>query len=259
MAPLTPEEKVLDGARMQLVRISTAIQTLKHNLETTDPLPSWYTIDNPPSNADADLKSIQDVIANNSAFLSSAQIYPNPHFPAQAQEAMLHMLLRKKLDPSAEDWIAEGQKEGLRIGNEDEDVDEEDETMEEGEGQERKGKMEALGPAELKELWSWAGPTENEMARKMLDEETLNDFTFEEQERGVEHIVTGIKRKLWESESEDEDDEREKMVGVEKNPKTEEKVVEPPKPMLTMDTLFRYMSTGKLTVANAAVLQAQRR
>ena len=42
MAPLTPEEKVLDNARMQLMRINDAIQTLKRNLETTDPLPSWY-------------------------------------------------------------------------------------------------------------------------------------------------------------------------------------------------------------------------
>ncbi|KAF2229579.1 hypothetical protein EV356DRAFT_455560 [Viridothelium virens] len=258
MAPLTPEEKILDGARMQLVRISTAIQTLKVNLETTDPLPSWASLQSSFVLLSQSLKSIQDVIANNSAFLSSAQVYPNPHFPAQTQEAMLHMLLRKKLDPSAEDWIAEGQKEGSRIGHEDEDA-EEDEAMEDGEGQARKGRKAILASTELKELWSWAGPTENEMARKMLDEETLNDFTFEEQERGVEHIATGIKRKLWESDSEDEDDEGGKMVGVEKNPKTEEKAVEPPRPVLPMDTIFRYMSTGKLTVANVAISQVQRR
>ena len=176
---------------------------------------------------------------------------------------MLQMLLRKKLDPTAEDWTSDGRNVGSRIGSEEDDAhidDGEDIAIENGDETAGGEKQAKLNRAELRELWSWAGPTENEMARKMLDEETLNDFTFEEQELGVENVVTGIRRKLWESDDEDDEDEEGKMEGIEKPPKTEEKATESPKPVMPMDTIFKYMSTGKLPTTNgAASSQIQRR
>ena len=208
------------------------------------------------------LKSIQDVVSNNSAFLSSAHVYPNPHFPAQTNEAMLQMLLRKKLGPSAEDWIVEGRRDAFRIRSTDEDADAAEDkgrTIPDDRKSTSEGRTAKLDSIELRELWSWAGPTENEMARKMLDEETLNDFTFEEQEQGVENVVTGVRRKLWESDSEDEEDEDEgsRMEGVEKAPQAAERAVTP-KSTVPMDAVFRYMSTGNVSAINATVSQIQR-
>ncbi|KAI9660421.1 MAG: mediator of RNA polymerase II transcription subunit 8 [Bathelium mastoideum] len=195
------------------------------------------------------MKMLQDTLSNNSAFLSSAHVYPNPHFPAQTQEPMLQMLLRKKLDPTAEDWVLEGRKEAARMkGEESGFAAKGDENKLAEAGNETAGQEQSvrLTPGEWNDLWSWAGPVENEMAQKMLSEETLRDFTFEEQEQGVENVVTGLRRKLWESDSEDEDDEDAKMDTEEKASGAEERVNEPTKPMVPMDTIFRFMSTGKL-------------
>ena len=205
---------------------------------------------------------VQDALSNNSAFLSSAHVYPNPHFPAQTQELVLQMLLRKKLDPTTEDWVLEGRKKGARMESEEDDTDTENEQdilPEDRKDEIMQHQSVKLTRAELNELWSWAGPIENEMARKMLDEETLNDFTFEEQQQGVENVVTGLRRKLWESDSEDEEDEEIQMTGVEQAPKAEEKPVEPTRPMMPMDTIFRFMSTGKLPTANDPPQHIQRR
>lgn len=66
------------------------------------------------------------------------------------------------------------------------------------------------------ELWNWAGRAANELARK---HEWGGDFTLAEREAGVENVVTGLKRKLIDSDSEDgslESDEDD--VKMEDNP-----------------------------------------
>lgn len=64
------------------------------------------------------------------------------------------------------------------------------------------------------ELWNWAGRAANELARQ---HEWGGDFTLAEREAGVENVVTGLIRKLIETDSEDgssESDENDvKMEG----------------------------------------------
>lgn len=50
------------------------------------------------------------------------------------------------------------------------------------------------------ELWNWAGRAANELARH---HEWGGDFTLAEREAGVENVVTGLRRKLVETDSED--------------------------------------------------------
>lgn len=50
------------------------------------------------------------------------------------------------------------------------------------------------------ELWNWAGRAANELARQ---HEWGGDFTLAEREAGVENVVTGLRRKLIDSNSED--------------------------------------------------------
>lgn len=50
------------------------------------------------------------------------------------------------------------------------------------------------------ELWNWAGRAANELARQ---HEWGGDFTLAEREAGVENVVTGLRRKLVETDSEE--------------------------------------------------------
>lgn len=50
------------------------------------------------------------------------------------------------------------------------------------------------------ELWNWAGRAANELARQ---HEWGGDFTLAEREAGVENVVTGLRRKLIDSDFED--------------------------------------------------------
>jgi mediator of RNA polymerase II transcription subunit 8, fungi type len=206
------------------------------------------------------LRATLDTINTNSAFLSSAQVYPNPHIPGTKSEMMLNYLLRKKIDPSAEDWVAEARRLGSGIGKESEDDAEDGQTRKDPDAMVAEGESKAdlLSPAELKECWKWALPVVNKLTQKLVDAGSLPDFSFEEQQNGVESVVTGLRRKLWEDESESEGDEdgEDKMEGVEKAKKTEDKV-EMAKPMMPMDSMFKFMSTGSLPSSTPGNSQVQ--
>lgn len=114
-------------------------------------------------------------------------VYPLPQFPGRTQENLLGQLLRKKLEPNVEDWVAEGRKIGTEA--------------------EAQGDRAGLGREKMLDLWTWAGMAANEQARKHT---WGGNYTLEEKERGVENVVTGLRRRLKEDpddSSEDEEDE----------------------------------------------------
>lgn len=93
--------------------------------------------------------------------------------------------MRKKLQPPVEDWIEEGE----RYADE----------------------KTALGADDLEALWSWAGPEGNQIARE-IGEDVFDDvFTLAERDAGEETVRTGLRRKFWDSDDEDEQDKSEKM------------------------------------------------
>ncbi|MCJ1471786.1 mediator of RNA polymerase II transcription subunit 8 [Lambiella insularis] len=124
---------------------------------------------------------------------SAMPVYPLPLYPAQTQEPLLEQLLRKKLEPKVEDWAAEGRKIAI-------------EATEEG--------SNCYSQSEMNDLWSWAGMAANEEARKHT---WGGNYTLEEEEIGVENVVTGLLRKLKadpDDSSEEEDDEEEAVQAV---------------------------------------------
>ena len=159
-------------------------------------------------------------------------VYPLPQFPGRTQENLLGQLLRKKLEPNVEDWVAEGRKIGT-----------------EAEAQGDKG---GLNREEMLNLWTWAGMAANEQARKHT---WGGNYTSEEKERGVENVVTGLRRRLKEDpedlseEEDDEDDEADdpngdkmEIDGVNRN--DDEPTAAPALNPLLLNAIFRFMMTG---------------
>lgn len=158
---------------------------------------------------------------------------------------MLGQLLRTKLEPRVEDWVARGRGVGQRrvateAGSE--------------------GVEGGISPTELKELWTWAPVEANMEARRR---NWGGDYTLEEKEAGLNNLVTGLQRPLEESEDEeDEEDEEEDeneigggIVGAHRKPGSsglefdisKEGSNPPPRaapPALPLDDVFRYMMTG---------------
>ncbi|MCJ1394263.1 mediator of RNA polymerase II transcription subunit 8 [Xylographa bjoerkii] len=197
------EIKALEQTRQRLSQLSHSLGSLYQQVLHSDPLPPWYT---PVARAKryteadyvhdrASLQSVAAIISQNLATVSqhlsthqdlfaSMVVYPLPDFPGQTQEALLGQLLRKKLEPNVEDWVAEGRHTA---------------------GENRlQGVNGTLQQSELQDLWSWAGMAANEEARKHTWGE---DFTLEEREMGVENVVTGLRRKLKEDPDESSDDD----------------------------------------------------
>ena len=114
-------------------------------------------------------------------------IFPLSNYPGKTQEALLGQLLRKKLEPGVEDWVAEGYEVAQKAGMEQQEV-----------------------RNEYLDLWSWAGMAANELAR---GHEWGGEYTQEEREMGIENVITGLKRRLGE-EDEDEEDEDEEAKGA---------------------------------------------
>lgn len=131
------------------------------------------------SNLSATLQNLATALASQRSLLSSAHAYPTSTFPGLTQEAFLQQLLRKKMDPKAEDWM--------------------DRELEKHPG----------NVADRRELWQWAGGVVKEMRTDLEDGLWGDYFTVQERESGIKDVQTGIKRPLWDSESEDDEEEGE--------------------------------------------------
>ena len=120
-------------------------------------------------------------------------VYPLPDFPGQTQEGLLGQLLRKKLEPNVEDWVAEGRRTATDTSQQSVDG--------------------TLLQSELQDLWSWAGMAANEEARKHT---WGGNYTLEEKEMGVENVVTGLRRKLKEDPDESSEEEEDEEAGADR-------------------------------------------
>lgn len=129
------------------------------------------------------LSALSKHVSAHADLLDSTVVYPLPQFPGATEADLLSQLLRKKLQPGAEDFVEKGRATGAELL--------------------------ASGTAEqLKELWQWAGPSINAEARAR---EWDSEFTLEEKESGTSNVVTGLKRSLEESSDEEDEDEDEEM------------------------------------------------
>ncbi|KAH8700155.1 mediator complex, subunit Med8 [Talaromyces proteolyticus] len=231
--------KVLEQTRQRLLQLTHSLGSLTGNLQQSDPLPSWSSLQSQASIISNNLINISTQLSEHHELLSSLVAYPAPSFPGTTQQGVLEQLLRTKLDPRVQDWVAKGRISGSK-------------TAEESGG---------LTEEELEELWAWAPIEANQEARRR---NWGGHYTLEEREIGIENVATGLKRQLPDdSEDEDEEEEEEEetdedkmeIVGVHSKPGaagvefeiTSERNRGPeaaPSPALPLDELFRYMMTG---------------
>lgn len=110
-------------------------------------------------------------------------------FPGRSQSDVIQMLLRTKMEPDVEEWVEQGAGYGKKMNS---------------------GVGQVLRERDRREFWGWAPRKANEMARR---QKWGADYTADEVTRGVENVVTGLRRELVvpveQDEDEDEDDEDE--------------------------------------------------
>ncbi|RAH51392.1 RNA polymerase II mediator complex subunit MED8 [Aspergillus brunneoviolaceus CBS 621.78] len=186
MSSLTPDQiKTLEQSRQRLVQLTHSLASLITSLNQSDPLPSWTSLQSQATIISNNLLTISDHLSDNRDLLATLVAYPSPSYPSRnpANTVALEQLLRTKLDPRVEDWVARGRKAAGAAGN--------------GNG------LDDLGA--LAELWDWAPVEANQEARRR---NWGGNFTLEEREQGVGNVVTGLRRVL-----EDDDDDSESEEG----------------------------------------------
>ncbi|KAI7352146.1 hypothetical protein KC354_g12131 [Hortaea werneckii] len=206
------------------------------NMERSDPIPGWPSIQRDAELAVMNLARAQDAMNEFGAFFRAAHAHPLPSYPGHEKEMMLGMLMRKKLDPKTDDWVTQYSKSP--------------ETIQES------GDASKLNMDDLRDLWDYAGLAENGIARDMLENDAFGSlFTMAEQEDGIENVKTGLRRKLFEDDSDEEDDEDGEGTGDEKmdEDRRPDKLESPPEPgvdpslpPMRLETVLRFITTGAL-------------
>ncbi|THZ02117.1 hypothetical protein D6C95_03984 [Aureobasidium pullulans] len=193
----------LEQVRQRLNTLANSIGKLLHDLDSNDPLPSWPSLQNSATLLSHNLASLHHTLINAQPLLANAHVYPLPAYPGRTQEDLLTQLLRKKLQPQVEDWIANGERHAAAST-----ADPAQSNGADVDGpQPASQPLQSMTTAQLTDLWNWAGPEGNRVARDMGSDAFDDIFTLEEHELGIENVVTGLRRKLWDSDDEDEDDE----------------------------------------------------
>jgi mediator of RNA polymerase II transcription subunit 8 len=182
------------------------------------------------------LRKVGDSMMSFQSVFATAHAYPLPQFPGTTQEHMLQMLLRKKLEPRAEDWIEQASQ--WQHTNEQQNVG--------------KDTSHHLEIEQLRNLWDWARPLTNEIYNGLDEEDVFNDnFTIAEREAGPEHVNTGIRKNLdiygEEDDNEDGDnqDTGSTMLGVEPTNKIK-RTLAPQQTAMPIVSLLSFMSSGAL-------------
>lgn len=163
---------------------------------------------------------------------------------------MLGQLLRKKLQPPVEDWIEEGVKLAASFEEQGVNGNHVNGTT--------NGAHTGLSINELENLWEWAGPEGNRIARELGGDAFDDVFTLAEQEDGIENVVTGLRRKFFESDDEGEEDsdgkakqeEEMEIDAVDRRPELVKAMYRPgideTKPMMPLEDILRFVSQGRM-------------
>lgn len=276
MASLTPDQiKVLDQSRHRLMQLDRSLASLLTSLNESNPFPPWYaraqhtppppehqltrtTRNNFQSQATIisnNLSNVSEHLSANHDLLSTLVAYPGPDYPGRTQANILEQLLRTKLDPRVEDWVARGRIAGTERS-----------TLNDSASQPNPSSVAAVPPAgktlseaELDELWAWAPIAANTEAKRR---NWFGNYTLEERESGIENVKTGLRRQLeddaGDEEEEDEEDEEGEdemeVVGVHRKSgggagfefdiAVHHKHAV--KPVVPLPDILRYMTTGRM-------------
>nr|XP_001401681.2 mediator of RNA polymerase II transcription subunit 8 [Aspergillus niger CBS 513.88] len=178
--------KTLEQSRQRLIQLTHSLASLITSLNQSDPLPSWTSLQSQATIISNNLLTISDHLSDNRDLLSNIVAYPDASYPSRvpANNVALEQVLRTKLDPRVEDWVARGRRAGAPTTSSD----------------------RLLSDDAIAELWDWAPVAANEEARKR---NWGGNYTLEEREMGIENVVTGLSRVLEDDDEEDESDSEE--------------------------------------------------
>ncbi|PLB54595.1 putative RNA polymerase II mediator complex component Med8 [Aspergillus steynii IBT 23096] len=235
-APTQDQIKTLEQSRQRLVQLTRSLASLITSLHQGETLPPWSSLQSQASIISNNLLSVSEHLSENHDLLSSLVAYPGPSYPGRTQSNILEQLLRTKLDPRVDDWVARGRKAG-------------DSALQD---------IAGLSESQLAELWHWAPVEANQQAR---GRNWGGNFTLEERNMGVQNVVTGLKRQLEDEDDEGRSDEEEEdevedemeVVGVRRKSgagsglefdiaaATHQK---PTGPVVPLNEILRFMTTG---------------
>ncbi|RMY92108.1 hypothetical protein D0861_02692 [Hortaea werneckii] len=230
--PRDKQLRALDQLRQRLLQLSRSLSSMRVDMERSDPVPAWPSIQRDAELTVMNLARAQDAMNEFGAFFRAAHAYPLPSYPGHEKEMMLGMLMRKKLDPKTDDWVTQYSKSP--------------ET-----GDASKSNMD-----DLRDLWDYAGPAENGIVREMLENDAFGSlFTVAEQEDGIENVKTGLRRKLFEDDSDEDEEEDGEEKDVEKmdEDRQPDKLAPPPEPgvdpslpPMRLETVLRFITIGAM-------------
>ncbi|KAF2453881.1 mediator complex, subunit Med8 [Lineolata rhizophorae] len=230
------EIKGLEATRQRLTQLVQSLNSLQSLLHQQELLPPWPALQQQSSVVAHHLRALTQTLQAHSTFLSSAHVYPDAStYPGRAQENLLNQLLRKRNDPAVEEWVAQGKELG--------------EKLLEGSAEAADGQTELLEQDDLAELWEWAGPAANEVAKVVLFESGGDDLMDEDEDEDEEGSEA-------EAEAEGAGGGAAAKVGEEREKGKAVGVVE--QPMMSLEDLYRFMSTGGEARAPRVVPVARR-
>ncbi|EFE41007.1 RNA polymerase II mediator complex component Med8, putative [Trichophyton verrucosum HKI 0517] len=248
MASLTQEQlKVIEQTRQRLVNLTQSLGSLVNNISQSQPLPAWSSLQSQAAIISNNLLTISQLLHEHRDLFSSLVVYPTPAFPGRTESSMLNQLMRTKLEPRIEDWLAHGRSVGKEAleqssGDQQQLIAGSISTSESGANTQR------LSGEDLQALWEWAPIEANMEARRR---NWGGDYTIEEKEAGLNNVITGLTRKSNENvegaagrdldESEDED---EVMEGTGEEVKPGAGLPSRDTTTMPLDDFFRYMMTG---------------
>ena len=140
-------------------------------------------------------------VAKNKALFDEMAVFPTAEFPGRTQEGLLGQLLRKKLEPSVEDIVAQGLESGQAA-------------------------QPLASAAEQDKFCDFA---EDVVVQAVNEREWAADYTLEEHEMGIENVVTGLQRKLhdpYRNEGEDVESEQNSEQSSDAEPEDEMELVD---------------------------------
>lgn len=221
------------------------------NAPALEPRPS---LQNSATLLSHNLASLHHTLINAQPLLANAHVYPLPAYPGRTQGVMLAQLLRKKLEPPVEDWIAQGERHAAAITSDDAQTNG---VLANGNQLDQKPRK-SITPAQIEDLWNWAGPEGNRVARDMGADAFDDLFTLEEHELGIENVVTGLRRKMWDSDDEDDEDqdkeakEKQDQMDIDTVEAVPEHVrrlqrhnVDPSRPPMSLEHVLRFALTAR--------------
>lgn len=228
MAADANDIRTLDQLRTRLFQFSKALGSLKSRLEHPGPLTSWPTIQSFADQFERHLQAISDLFETNRTFFESTVAYPIPAFVDRSHENIVTEVVRKKLEPSVEDWVDRGMDTGTKI-DERQDLD---------------------------HLWSLV---HSKSVASVTQIPWASDFTVDEarSEGGIDAVHTGLRRKLNKGgeEADDESDDDEADIDDEAKDESHKMDIDTTAtnnnnqpvssgPVLPMDQVLKFLNSG---------------